>query len=258
MLTPTKVSTKDNCIQRLNNILHSNLEGNENTDSSIMQLTKDNFTSSTDYRVVYKNFDYTKSYDTWIYEGNDKDKIVGFKYLQSYPYDTPQFKIGDYIHWNFNHKEYSTWILTSLDTQYLYNVKGRMLECNNSIRWVDDNGELNCYPCVVKDALTYTNFKWGDRGVVEPGSDIVVIVQRNDYTSNIKVNDRFIFNGHGFKVKADFNNLNPNYVELYMFKAPELDTDNIEDNIAVNKETEEEPTLNGMVITPRCKFNIAR
>lgn len=68
MATPIKVSTKTNCIQRLNNLLHSNLEDNSNTDSSLMQLTQEGFSSSTDYRVVYKNFDYTKSYDTWIYE----------------------------------------------------------------------------------------------------------------------------------------------------------------------------------------------
>lgn len=182
--------------------------------------------------------------------GNDEDKIVGYKYLQSYPYDTPQFKIGDYIHWNFNHKELSTWILTSLDTEYLYNVKGRMLECNNSLRWTDSNGELNCYPCVVKDALTYTNFKWGSKGVVEPGADIVVIVQKNDYTSAIGINDRFIFNGKGFRVKADFNHLNPNYVELYMSKAPELEGDDLSENIAINEEPEPKVQLSGNVISP--------
>lgn len=250
MLTPIKVSSKENCIQRVNSILHSGLQDNTNTDTQITELLKNSFKDNTDYRVVYKNFDYNTPYDTWIYEGNDKDKIVGFKYLQSYPYETPQFHIGDYIHWNFNHKELSTWILISLDTQYLYNVKGRMLQCNNSLRWTDKKGELNCYPCVIEDALTYTNFKWGSKGVVENGSDIVVVVQRNQYTSQIQVNDRFIFNGKGFKVKADFNNLNPDYMELYMSKSPELDQDNLEDNIAINKEPKNEIKLDGIIIEP--------
>lgn len=166
MLKPTKVQTKTTCIKMINSLLHSST--NENESVQLTNAVKDNFSNSTDYRVVYKNFNYRKSYDTWIYEGNDKDKIVGWKYLQSYPYDTPQFKIGDYIHWNFNHKELSTWILISLDTEHLYNVKGRMLECNNSLRWKDKNGEINCYPCVIEDALTYANFKWGNKGVVEP------------------------------------------------------------------------------------------
>ncbi|MCI7634037.1 MAG: hypothetical protein MSS80_08445 [Mollicutes bacterium] len=218
-----------------------------------MELTQNNFNNSTDHRVVYKNFDYSKSYDAWIYEGNDKDKIVGYKYFQSYPYSEPKFKIGDYIHWNFNHKELSTWILISLDTEYLYNVKGRMLECNNSLRWKDSNGETNCYPCTIEDAFTYTNFKWGNKGVVEPGGDIVVIVQRNKYTSKIKVNDRFLFDETGFRVKQIFNELNPNYMELYMMKSPELEEDDTKNNIAINENPNEKTDLNGIVLEPDVK-----
>lgn len=250
MLEPTKVSTKTECVRRINNLLHSDSSTSTESSDQISQLTKENFKASTDYRVVYKNFDYSKSYESWIYEGNDEDKIVGYKYFQSYPYDEPKFKIGDYIHWNFNHKELSTWILTSLDTQYLYNVKGKILQCNNSLRWTDKKGELNCYPCVIKDALTYTNFKWGNKGVVEPGGDIVVIVQKNQYTSQIGINDRFIFNEIGFRVKQKFDELNPNYMELYMMKAPELNGDNLKDNIAINKNPEVDEDLDGIVLLP--------
>ena len=112
MLTPTKVSTKTECVKRVNNLLHS--QDTTEANDQITELTKSNFNNSTDYRVVYKNFNYNKSYDTWIYEGNDEDKIVGYKYLQSYPYDMPQFRIGDYVHWNFNHRELSTWLITSV------------------------------------------------------------------------------------------------------------------------------------------------
>lgn len=248
MLTPTKVSTKTECVKRVNNLLHS--QDTTEANDQITELTKSNFNSSTDYRVVYKNFNYNKSYDTWIYEGNDEDKIVGYKYLQSYPYDMPQFRIGDYVHWNFNHRELSTWLITSLDTQYLYNVKGKILECNNSLKWTDENGELNCYPCVIKDAMTYTNFKWGNKGVVQPSGDIVVMVQKNEYTSKIQINDRFLFNNIGFRVKEFFNVLNPNYMEIYMMKVPELEGDNFEDNIAINKQPEAIIDLDGIVVSP--------
>lgn len=250
MLKPTKVSAKTECVRRINNLLHSDSSTSTESSDQISQLTKENFKASTDYRIVYKNFDYSKPYESWIYEGNDEDKIVGYKYFQSYPYDEPKFKIGDYIHWNFNHKELSTWILISLDTQYLYNVKGKILQCNNSLRWTDKKGELNCYPCVVEDALTYTNFKWGNKGVVEPGGDIVVIVQKNQYTSQIGINDRFIFNEIGFRVKQKFDELNPNYMELHMMKTPELDGDNLKDNIAINKNPEVDEDLDGIVLLP--------
>lgn len=215
----------------------TNNSSNSNT-SSITELTKGSFTENPDYNQVYKNFDYDKIYDAWIYEGNKEDKIVGYKMFQSYPYDKPEFKIGDYIHWNYNHKELSTWLLTSLDTQYLYNVTGRMLECNNSLRWKDSKGMINCYPCVIKDALTYTNFKWGNSGIVQSGGDIVVLVQRNDKTSQIDINDRFIFTGVAFKVKQKFNELNPDYLELYMMKVPELEGDDLNSNIAINNTPE--------------------
>ena len=250
MLTPIKVSAKTDCVRRINNLLHSKSDTSVESSDQISELTKETFKSSTDYRVVYKNFNYTKTYDTWIYEGNDKDKIVGYKYLQSYPYDTPQFKIGDYVHWNFNHKELSTWILISLDTEYLYNVKGRMLQCNNSLRWEDDNGKLNCYPCAIEDALTYTNFKWGSKGVIEDGGDIVVVVQKNKYTSKINVNDRFMFDEISFKVKQVFNELNPNYMELYMMKTPILEDDREDKNLAINKNPEQEISLEGDILSP--------
>ncbi len=212
----------------------TNNSSNSNT-SSITELTKSTFSENPDYNKVYKNFNYDKIYEAWIYEGNKEDKIVGYKIFQSYPYDKPEFKIGDYINWNYSHKEISTWLLTSLDTQYLYNVTGRMLECNNSLRWKDKNGNLNCYPCVIKDALTYTNFKWGNSGIVQSGGDIVVLVQRNKETSQIDINDRFIFTGVAFKVKQKFNELNPDYLELYMMKVPELEGDDLVNNIAINE-----------------------
>ena len=255
MLLPSNVSQKTNCLQEIRSILYNNSSSEaEQANDAISELTSETFFNSTDYRVVYKNFDYTTTYDTWIYEGNDEDKIVGYKYIQSYPYNEVKFKIGDYVHWNFNHKELSTWLITSLDTQYLYNVKGRMLQCNNSIRWTDKDGELNCYPCVIEDAMTYTNFKWGNSGVVQNGGDIVVLVQKNQYTSQIAINDRFLFNEVGFRVKQFFNELNPNYMEIYMMKAPELSNDNFEDNIAIN-ELPSPPTVEnqGIVLTPEVK-----
>ena len=98
--------------------------------------------------------------------------------------------------------------------------------------------------------MTYTNFKWGNKGVVQPSGDIVVMVQKNEYTSKIQINDRFLFNNIGFRVKEFFNVLNPNYMEIYMMKVPELEGDNFEDNIAINKQPEAIIDLDGIVVSP--------
>ena len=60
MLTPIKVSTKTDCVRRINNLLHSQSNTSSESDDQITELTKESFKSSTDYRVVYKNFDYVK------------------------------------------------------------------------------------------------------------------------------------------------------------------------------------------------------
>lgn len=254
MLLPYSVSKKDECFKLINNILYDNIDNeSEEASQSISELTKETFFDSPDYRIVYKNFDYLTSYDTWIYEGNKDDKIVGYKYIQSYPYDEVKFKVGDYVHWNYNHKELSTWLITSLDMQYLYNVKGRMLQCNNSLKWTSDNGELNCYPCVIKDAMTYTNFKWGNTGVVQNAGDIVVLVQKNEYTKKILINDRFIFSGVAFKVKQFLNEVDMNYMEIYMMKSSELYGDNLNENIAINDVPEVKIEKQGITLTPNTK-----
>lgn len=245
MLTPTNVKPI------VCSGLGLNILANDSSqDGSITELTKGSFYESTDYRKVYKNFNYNKSYDALIYEGNQEDKIAGHKMFQSYPYDKVEFKIGDYIHWDYNQDKYSTWILISLDTQYLYNVKGRMVLCNNTLKWKNNKGQINCYPCAIKDALTYTNFKWGNVGVVQPGGDIVVIIQKNEDTEKININDRFLFGNVAFQVKQFFDELNPNYMQLYMRKIPELQDDNFEEDIAINEEPENISSKNGIVLEP--------
>lgn len=248
-LSPINVTSNINCIKMSNSLLNPT-DGDTQTDL-VTEVTQTNFFDSTDYRKVYKNFNYNDSIDTWIYEGNTEDKLVGYKLIQSYPYDTVKFKIGDYIHWNSdNSTQLSTWLITSLDSQYLYNVKGRMLLCNNNLKWQDENGNINCYPCVIKDTLTYTNLKWGSKGLVEQGGDIVVMVQKNNITSEISVNDRFLFNSVAFKVKQFFDELNPNYMQLYMTKSAELQDDNIDTNIAANNPPVADAPSNGIFISP--------
>ncbi|WP_459586059.1 hypothetical protein, partial [Enterobacter asburiae] len=71
-------------------------------------------------------------------EGNSDDKTLGYKKMLSYPYQTLQFGIGDYIHFKYLHirdvpQKWTTWLLISLDTLRLFNVNGRMVPCNQTL-----------------------------------------------------------------------------------------------------------------------------
>ena len=229
MLSPTKVSGV-NCFNRLNYI--RTFDGSYA--SGITEQLKASFDVSPDYTEVYKNYNFSKIYKTRIYEGNDADKKLGFKYMQSYPYDLPQFQIGDYIHWKYNHKDFSTWLLTSLDTQHLYDVKGRIALCNNYLKWIDENGKLQSYECVFQDSLTYASFKYGEKGINQVNGTIAILVPQNENTRKIYRNQRFLFDGIPYVVNNFIRSVNSNFLEIYMFETQRVDNDDIINNIAYN------------------------
>lgn len=246
MLSPTKVSGV-NCFDRLGFIRSYD----ENYATGLTEQLKESFEASPDFVEVYKNYDFSNAYKTRIFEGNDADKKLGFKYLQSYPYDLPQFKIGDYIHWKFNHVDFSTWLLISLDTQHLYDVRGRMMLCNNYLKWIDENGKLQSYECVFQDSLTYASFKYGESGVVQVNGTIAVLVPQNNNTRKIYRDQRFIFDGIPYVVNNFIRSVNSNFLELYMFETQRLEQDDLVNNIAYNGiEENKKPTTSVTTIMP--------
>lgn len=246
MLSPAKVSGV-NCFDRLNFI--RTYDGNYA--SGLTEQLKASFEASPDYTEVYKNYDFSTIYKTRIFEGNDADKKLGFKYLQSYPYDTPQFKIGDYVHWKYDHISLSTWLLISMDTQHLYDVRGRMMLCNNRLKWIDENGKVKSYECVFQDSLTYASFKYGESGVIQVNGTIAVLVPQNKDTRTIYRNQRFIFDGIPYVVNNFIRSVNSNFLELYMFETQRLDQDDLINNIAYNGiEENKKPTVSTTIINP--------
>ena len=246
MISPSKVSGV-NCFDRLNFI--RSYDGNYA--SGLTEQLKASFEASPDYVEVYKNYNFQTPYKTRIYEGNESDKKLGFKYMQSYPYDLPQFKIGDYIHWKFDHQNFSTWLLISLDTQHLYDTRGRMMKCNNYLKWIDNDGKLHSFECVFQDSLTYGSFKYGEKGVTQVNGTIGIFVPQNEETRTIYRNQRFIFDGIPYMVNNFIRSVNPNFLEIDMFETQRLEQDDLINNIAYNGvELAGNPTSTITTITP--------
>jgi hypothetical protein len=187
-------------------------------------LVIENFFNQPNYYSITKNSDAVTHYDVLIAEENKKDNIVGFKKLISYPYTTTQFAIGDYINWGSE-----IWMLTTLDEQYDYSVGGKIIKTNAYLKWRDVNNVLISYPCIKGNKATYTGLEIG-KDVVLPRGEIIVQVQDNVYTSDIKESKRFIIDGKAYEVQ--FLHVIDGLLELYMGSAGTSAYDDLVNDIA--------------------------
>ena len=200
---------------------------------------KEGFEESVDFRIVYRNMDYMTQYKTWVYEGNASEKTVGYLHLMSYPYDTVRFKIGDYIQFNYGHENvhpslYKFWILQSLDTRHLYEVRGRMLPCNQKLQWKDTDGNQYSYPCYFNTEMTKTNILDSNQGFNVESGALVAIVQQNEDTRKIYVNQRFILNHRSYIVYQFNDNIDEGLIYVYLRITAELPEDDLVNDYAYN------------------------
>lgn len=244
MITPSKTSCKAKLIQ-FKSITPKWEDG-------LIEAIKEGFEDNPSFELVYKNFNYAESYKTWIQNGNKPDILVGYKTILQYPYDSVVFNIGDFIHWDYKHSTtLSTWLLTTLDSQHAFDSKGRILECNNFIKWKVGNLTYSV-PCVFMDSVTAISFSdLGTDGVVEPNGTITVFTQQNSDTSYIKKNRRFMFGGISYLVKQILNAVNSNLLKVYLEEVPLMQEDDVENNIAWNGEQVIAPTITETVFEPK-------
>ena len=248
MLTPTNVKNGC-CIQQIRDFKSIDNEAKD----ILVQNIVFGFEQSPSYEPVYINYDLTKVYKTWIQEGNKKDKIVGFKELISYPYEQIKFKVGDFISWKYrkNVADLSVWLVESFNEQQYYDARGRILECNQKIRWRKSDGGIESVDCVLMDNMTYVNFLGkGTDGLVEPNASIVVMTQNNDKTAYVKKNRRFIFGDNVYLVKQTFRGLNDNFLKIFLTEVPKQNEDDFVNSVAWNGEEIPTETTNKTVILP--------
>lgn len=215
---------------------------------------KEGFEDSIDYKVVYKNMDYTKTYKTWIYEGDASEKTIGYLHLFSYPYDTLQFNIGDYVQFDYNKdytnppSDYDYWLIQALDMRQLYNVHGRILPCNQQLKWIDKQNNVFAYPCYFNIEMTKTSILDSGQGFNVESGALIAIVQNNANVQKIYVNQRFILNGRTFIVYQYNDAIDTGLVYIYMRITAGLPQDDFINGIAYNGFDYEVNVLNGDVL----------
>jgi len=135
------------------------------------------------------------------------------------------------------------WLTTSTDMYKFVTSSACIRRCNNTLNWYsyDINGKriLNQEPCIIDYKISRDLVKYGQE-ITLPQADIYVITQNNQNTRDIKINDRFLFDGEPFKVQMK-NNWQRDQtmvvdsaplIYLSLFKDQKSPLDDLENNIA--------------------------
>lgn len=219
-----------------------------------VEKIKESFYKNFNYTQVTKNFDTAIKYDTWIYDGNKDEKVLGsHKKFLSYPYNPHIFEIGDYVSYNYG-GDIHNWLITSLDKQLYYNVNGQIERCNINLVWIDKyNQEIKTYPAVVKDELKRALFNF-NQFLITPQGYLHITVQVNNDTKTIKINQRFLFGDpyQAFKVTALVNYTDTNTMGLELMLDQISPEDDFTNGIAngLNIPSPSLTPTSGNIITP--------
>lgn len=167
----------------------------EQYEDSYKLFLDDTLENSPNYVLATRNEDSTE-YKLFVIDYNTDKLLIGYKKYVEYPYDSQVYYVGDYILWNSE-----SWLVFSCDNQIHWNRRGIIKKCNNLLKWKDSNGNILSYKCVIDDKFNNSDLDFTMHMIIPEGT-IVVYCQKNDETSGIDINQRFIISGRPYKVNA--------------------------------------------------------
>ena len=130
------------------------------------------------------------------------------------------------------------WITYDSSTNIKANSDAKLRRCNNWLKWIDEDGVLKEYPCVLDYNLMSPTAQIS-KTITTSNGHVVVIVQGNADTLKLKQNQRFLFNSVAYKfisinnyMQNDYVNQNTPMLYLECYWDTLQPTDNLEENIA--------------------------
>lgn len=152
------------------------------------------------------------------------------------------------------------WIVTNVNKDVTIANSAQVQRCSNVLKWYDyDSDIIYEEPCIIGDKVTVAKTDQQMHIQVIDGS-LVATLQNNDISSKISINQRFIINGSAYKVKdvkkikrqSTYDKNSVGSIDIGLDKVEiNIDTDDLENNIAYKESGEINPTLlNGDIITP--------
>lgn len=109
------------------------------------------------------------------------------KYIYSLPGET--LTNGGLVHWMNNY-----WLIVEKDANNTIYTRGKLLQCNHVLRWIDDEKTIHEQWCVIEDGTKYLTGEYEDRNFVVTRGDsrIAMTIARNEKTVKFNRKMRFL------------------------------------------------------------------
>ena len=118
-------------------------------------------------------------------------------------------KVNRGLKYYFDDNYWLTYLDT--DTESVYSQVS-VRRCNNVLKWLDkDSGKILTEPCSIGEEISGIS-PTVDKNIIIKDSHLVLVVQNNEQTKNIKENQRFIISGIPYKVVAYKNYSQSDYI----------------------------------------------
>lgn len=173
----------------------------ENT-NRMFDLATDVFTIEEEYPMGSQEYiplkvrvDHVIDSDTGEKRGDDYKKLL-FQNLQQTVQPGQQYRFANNI--------WLTYATESIATSG--GVKSLIKQCNNVLRWVDENGGLYEVPCSVTEIIKQTrDYSTAGSSLVIPAGFFEILCQFNSRSNRIRSNQRFLLGNGGFSEDGEDN-----------------------------------------------------
>lgn len=204
--------------------------------------------------IMFLNFKDDPSYrDSTLIRTDLTTKDIGVRVVnidskpnekKLYVLPNEDISVGDYISFTHKDKKY-TYLIDSFEDN-LISPFAKGVKCRNILKWIDGNGEIQEYPCVVSyQSYGVKIFQSNNDFIQETSTNIDVEIPRNSITENIPLSLRVMFGNsqHGIYKVGDMATYEQGILKLTCKKDKYLkDLDDIENNLPWNGEEGETPT----------------
>lgn len=174
----TNLTSKESYI----NDFRANLYDEFSDASDVWTIQEESPFASGNFEDVVVRINHVIDSDTGEKRGDDFKKIL-FKELDHFTQPGQQYQFDD-NYW----LTYNTESIKSLTADAL------VTRCNNTFRWIDDDGSLNEVPCAITDIIKQTrDYSTAGSSLVIPAGFFEILCQFNEKSNKIKANQRFLF-----------------------------------------------------------------